>query len=481
MSLKKKDNSWFKSLEKYQFNNEYFVIFSLCIAAVNFGWLNIDILLAYAVPDFKCTPVLNENFSNTVNHNSTFDGRCYVNVKIKDLYVIERCQNWTFGSEFGKTISTDKINAITLSMCFIKKKMGCNREFAFKNTWKARFGRKYTSLLSYLFCYISRCLIVFSPNIYVYSLFRLLSSLFDMSSFIIFWILGLENFSEHKRFNVNILVVFSWSIGLTSIAGIYYFIKNWKHATLIISNTTILSCICILCLMKESESWQKLSEIKENLNFDKDATDQSELKIRSGIINIFNDKPMRKKALALYIMGFTTSTICYGMNFSSQYFYQNVYVTVSAFNCTYLFSTIAIYFMYNFNVKVKKKYIITFNLISATVSFVVLSFLEANSVAILLVGVYGLLTLGMNFSLGYILTPFQFPVSLRGKGTSLFVFSTRLGLVFGSGIVYWQKSNPVIIAVIYSILGLITTILLMLYVPTKSSFKDKDILVENLK
>ncbi|OAF67259.1 hypothetical protein A3Q56_05019 [Intoshia linei] len=433
---KSKYNIWnvyklFHKITNVNTSNGYFVIISMCFITFSYGQSNIDIVFSSLVPQFACVDNI------TLINNSVMLSK-YDKIFKKPYQCSNNgkgCTKYVFSDEYGYTIPVQFSLVCDQSYNILLLKLAVSLGMVASCFWSGasadRFGRKKTASICSILNIITRISSIFVTNIQGYIVIRFLMTMFNIAMFTTTFLLVIELLNIKKRFVINMTTPIMFVMGLSSLSLIYTFFNNWKTCHLYYGCVNGPICLFMLRFLKRSPSW-----INHDKNLDIHFTNSrkkpelTDIKRRksSTILMIARDKTLRMKTVALYCLSFTSSAIFYGININANSYNSNLYFYLPIYNSGKIYSVICIILGIYFN--------------------------------------------AINKTYGYMLTPYQYPVSLRGSGVSFFMFSSRLGVVLGSSL-YYMQTNTIIISVIYALLCLFTALLVLFHIPTISPYEHE--------
>ncbi|OAF67258.1 hypothetical protein A3Q56_05018 [Intoshia linei] len=395
------------------------------------------------------------------------------------IFFNQECNAYIFSDKFGYTLPVQWNLVCNRSFIVVLLNLSVSLGMVFACFWSGmsadRLGRKTTASICCILNIVTEITSLFVANVYVYILCRFFISMFNIAMFSTSFLLELVDVD--KRFMINMITPLCFIGGVTSLSGIYAFFQDWFKIHVYYGCINGPVCFLLLRCLNKSPSWMNQSTHLD-IHFanprDDLQMDRTKRRKSSAILMIIRDRTIRMKSVALYFLSFSSSAIFYGININAKAYNPNIYIYLPIYNSGFLpaILTIIVFKKYNVN----KKYTIIVNLFLSTAIFIALPFYQNRmfSMICIMMGIY---LISINTTYGYMLTPYQYPVSLRGSGVSYFMLCSRLGVVLGASLLYIQ-TNTVVISVIYSILCTITGILVMYHIPILSPYEHEN---ENTK
>ncbi|XP_077869500.1 organic cation transporter protein-like [Saccoglossus kowalevskii] len=198
-----------------------------------------------------------------------------------------------------------------------------------------RIGRKPSMMLSLLCMAVGSSACAFSPNIIVYSIFRLIVGSGVMGIWLAAFVLLTELVGPSKRVFTGTLVAFFISFGYMILAGLAYFIRYWWILQLCISIPAAVF-LSYWWILPESPRWllsvgkRKQAErvIRDCAKVNKVTVPDSVFECvgnskegnkedTGNVFDLFRLPNMRKKTLTICYTWFTVSMVYYGISLNT--------------------------------------------------------------------------------------------------------------------------------------------------------------------
>ncbi|KAK2173889.1 hypothetical protein NP493_846g00002 [Ridgeia piscesae] len=132
-----------------------------------------------------------------------------------------------------------------------------------------KFGRKRTFLISACAGNLVLFVTAWVNNYYVFIALRLLVGVFLQGTMMPAYVLSCELFPARQRTMAGVILMQVWSVSLVVLAGLAYFVRNWRHL-LIITSFPGVFMIPLFWIIPESVPWlianNRLEEAKQILH-----------------------------------------------------------------------------------------------------------------------------------------------------------------------------------------------------------------------
>lgn len=204
-----------------------------------------------------------------------------------------------------------------------------------------KFGRKHPVFVCGFLCSLIHFVSAFVPKFWLYALFRGVIGFMIGAYSIPIFVLATEFSGIRHRSTVGGLSFTLYFMFQMILAGIAYYVRNWKHLTLITGSPGLLFTACwfftpesIRWLLKKgrvSEAKTILSKIARiNGNeMPKDELMLSKEERLGDFRDLFSSGKMVHKTLGSWFIWFAVSFISWGVSFSAPFLGGNIYVNVT--------------------------------------------------------------------------------------------------------------------------------------------------------
>lgn len=234
-------------------------------------------------------------------------------------------------------------------------------------------------VLSCVLMSITSTLIIFSPNIWVYSALKFLIGFWRSSIGTSVLVLLTENVSVEWRFSVGTVEYFTFTMGYMSLSGIAYATKSlsWRFLYLYTSLPALLYSILAYLFINESPKWLLMhGRVKEAMRIlkgvslpENDANYLTSFKTKenvsffqlySSIVELFKRRWALTRMVATMVLGIGVGSVYFALALAVENMGFNIYLAVVFSALMEIPSCIVAYFLENFR---RKPSIIVFSLL----------------------------------------------------------------------------------------------------------------------
>uniref|UniRef100_A0A3B3UQE5 Major facilitator superfamily (MFS) profile domain-containing protein n=1 Tax=Poecilia latipinna TaxID=48699 RepID=A0A3B3UQE5_9TELE len=214
-----------------------------------------------------------------------------------------------------------------------------------------RFGRRFAVLLSILLLLLFGVITAFSPNIYVYIIFKFLCG--SSVTFLLIWFPAVEWTDVSKSALCTTTIIAFFSIGQMLLSGVAYLIRNWRILQLVLFSPLIVILLLFFWFLPESSRWlmthnRKEEAVKELLraarvNKRRVPGDLQRPISRKNMTDILRISYLRKRTLIMSFNWFIyhTSFLFYGLSLNIGSFGLNIYLTQLIFGAVEIPANVA--------------------------------------------------------------------------------------------------------------------------------------------
>ncbi|XP_058482944.1 solute carrier family 22 member 13-like [Solea solea] len=331
-----------------------------------------------------------------------------------------------------------------------------------------RFGRRFVVLLSHLQLLLCGVAAAFSPNVYVYMVFRFLCGIAVSGIFNTVFVLAGE-WSDSSKFALcTIICQSTFSLGLMIISGIAYLVRNWRILQLVLYCPLVLVLGLFYLILPESARWlitngKKKKAIKEiqraaKMNGRKvpeDLLNQVELvetSRRQSMLDIFRISYLRKRALIMSYIWFATNLLYYGLSLSVDNFGVDIYVTQFVFGVVEIPARLgSLLFIQRFGRRISQAGVLFLGGLACLGILVIPKDLP---VVITVIAVLGKFAATACFAVIFVYTAELYPTVLRQSGMGLNTMCGRVAGILQPLITLLQVYHYTIPMLIYGILSI---------------------------
>ncbi|XP_068604116.1 solute carrier family 22 member 13-like [Brachionichthys hirsutus] len=206
-----------------------------------------------------------------------------------------------------------------------------------------RFGRRRAILLSLFFILLFGLAVAFSPNIYVYIVFKFFCGLPSAGIMLTLTVIAIEWTGPSRAAYCTVSIMACFSVGLMALSGIAYLIPNWRVLQLVLSGPLVLVLVLFYCFIPESARWLITQGRKEDAlkvlqraarangrTVPDHLLDKLEIKAspeRRNVLDAFRIPYLRKRTLIMGFNWFASSIVYYGLSINVGSFGLNIYLT----------------------------------------------------------------------------------------------------------------------------------------------------------
>uniref|UniRef100_A0A3P9QBS3 Solute carrier family 22 member 13b n=1 Tax=Poecilia reticulata TaxID=8081 RepID=A0A3P9QBS3_POERE len=190
-----------------------------------------------------------------------------------------------------------------------------------------RFGRRLAVLLSILLLLLFGVITAFSPNIYVYIIFKFLLT------FLLIWFPAVEWSDVSKSALCTTTIIAFFSIGQMILSGVAYLIRNWRILQLVLFSPLIVILLLFFWFLPESSRWLMTHDRKEEAVKElRRAAKVNKRRVPGDLLeknmtDILRISYLRKRTLIMSFNWFASSFLFYGLSLNIGSFGLNIYLT----------------------------------------------------------------------------------------------------------------------------------------------------------
>ncbi|KAJ7949017.1 Organic cation/carnitine transporter [Quillaja saponaria] len=369
-----------------------------------------------ALPTWYCT-----------NHDTSCNSGSSDICKLpKSSWAWDANSSQTIISEWGLECANPFIIGLPQSSFFI----GClSGGFLLASLADSSLGRKNSLFLSCLITSIASVIIVFSTNVWIYSVLKFIIGFFRSSIGSIALVLLTEKVGKQWRVRVGILNYFCFTLGFISLSAIAYVNRDtsWKSLYLWTSIPAICYCVLAHFFVTESPRWSTMQPIKNEVNLAVCLLEEVPAKPKTSIRTLFYKSWAVQRLLSVMMLGLGIGMVYYGMPLGVGNLGFNIYLA-GLFNALLeLPSCLATYFLDKCKRKIS---ILGFSILSGICS--ILGVMVGNehkivNICLELASYFGACTA---FDVLLIYTVELFPTSVRNTATSIVRQAIVVGAIF---------------------------------------------------
>ncbi|KAK5849632.1 hypothetical protein PBY51_013952 [Eleginops maclovinus] len=222
-----------------------------------------------------------------------------------------------------------------------------------------RFGRRFTILLSVCLLLLFGVGCAFSPNIYVYMVFKFLCGTSSINLQMNTSVMGVEWTGPSNAARSTTIVTTFFSVGLILLSGIAYLVHDWRVLQLVLFSPLLILFVVYYWLLPESARWlmtqgrkeEALKELQRAARLNRKTVPEHLLEKlemegtseRRNMFDIFRMSYLRKRTLIMGYNWFAANLLYYGLSLNMGSFGLSIYLTQFVFGAVEFPSQIASY------------------------------------------------------------------------------------------------------------------------------------------
>lgn len=296
-----------------------------------------------------------------------------------------------------------------------------------------RFGRRFVILLTLFLMTTFGVGLAFSPNIYVYMVLKFVSGFAVSGLMANVFVIGGE-WSDASKFALCTIICHSfYPIGLMSLAGLAYLIRNWRILQVAMFAPLLLVLALFYWILPESARWlitqgkkdQAIKEIRRAAKVNKRKVPEELLEKlsadppgkRSNMLDIFKIPYLRKRAIIMSSVWFATSLMYYGISLNVGSFGLDIYLTQFIFGLVELPARLGcLPLLKKFGRRICQSAML---IMGGAACLVIIAIPTDVPIAVTVIAVLGKFAATACFSTVYVYTAELYPTILRQNGVGL--------------------------------------------------------------
>ncbi|XP_054863188.1 solute carrier family 22 member 13-like [Amphiprion ocellaris] len=329
-----------------------------------------------------------------------------------------------------------------------------------------RFGRRFAILLAISFLLVFGVATAFSPNIYVYMVFKFFCVTSSVSMTMNVSVLALEWADPSKAALCTMVILCFSGIGQMSLSGIAYLIHNWRILQLVLFSPLVILLGAHYWFLPESARWllthgKKKKAQKElqraarinRMKLPEDLLDQINMECtseRRNMFDIFKIPYLRKYTLIMGFIWFAASLLFYGLSLNIGSFGLNIYLTQFIFALVEIPANVCgLFLIQHFGRRLCEACFLIFG---GTACLVVLAVPKDLPVVVTAIAVLGKFAATASFSTAYVYAAELYPTVLRQNGVGLNSMCARVAGILAPLIRLLEVYHYTIPMLIYGII-----------------------------
>ncbi|XP_051796339.1 solute carrier family 22 member 13-like [Acanthochromis polyacanthus] len=332
-----------------------------------------------------------------------------------------------------------------------------------------RFGRRFAILLAISLLLVFGVATAFSPNIYVYMVFKFFCGTSSVSMTMNVSVLAMEWTGPSKAALCTMLIIGFFGIGQMLLSGIAYLIHNWRILQMVLFSPLIILLVVNYWFLPESARWllthgrkekaQKELQRAARINGRKlpeDLLDQINMERtseRRNMFDIFKIPYLRKYSLIMGSIWFAASLLFYGLSLNIDSFGLNIYLTQFIFALVEIpANACGLFLIQYFGRRLCEA---SFLFFGGTACLVVLAVPKDLPVVVTVIAVVGKFAATASFSTAYVYAAELYPTVLRQNGVGLNSMCARVAGILAPLIRLLEVYHYTIPMLIYGIIPIV--------------------------
>ncbi|XP_007555617.2 solute carrier family 22 member 13-like [Poecilia formosa] len=329
-----------------------------------------------------------------------------------------------------------------------------------------RFGRRFAVLLSILLLLLFGVITAFSPNIYVYIIFKFLCGSSGGVIIMNTCVMAVEWTDVSKSALCTTTIIAFFSIGQMLLSGVAYLIRNWRILQLVLFSPLIVILLLFFWFLPESSRWlmthnRKEEAVKELLRAARvnkrrvpgDLLDKVNLETtpdRKNMTDILRISYLRKRTLIMSFNWFAASFLFYGLSLNIGSFGLNIYLTQLIFGAVEIPANVACLTMIQrFGRRICQAGFLFLGGVSCLVATAVP---RALPVLVTVIAMMGKFSATAAFTTAYVYTAELYPTDIRHSGMGVNSMCARVAGILSPLVRLLQAYHYSVPMVVYGII-----------------------------
>ncbi|CAH1799083.1 unnamed protein product [Owenia fusiformis] len=423
------------------------------------------------VYDRNYTGITGDNYLDILGWNTTKTRDCDAFVYSKELYVS------TIATEWDLVCGQKWIKATIQSIFFVGRLIGA----VFWGFIADRFGRKKVYIITLLGTMIISISSAFYPEIISYTVSRFLTAFFITGVTQTFYVILMELVGPKYRVATGIIYFGGWTMGMVSLSGLAYAVREWRKLQLVISVPSVIMLIFVW-LLPESPRWSrqnnkeedakeviktiaKVNKTTEKLpeNFTIDLEKGKAAK--GNFIALFSTPNIRKRTLILCYVWFANSLVYYGLSLNTSNLGGNPYINFFISGAVEIVAKVFVIsgFMY-----IGRRLPFSFAMLFGGVCLIATIAVPVDqNVIIVVLSMAGKLAIAASFDMAWIYSAEVYPTPLRASGVGCNSMAARVAGIISAYVGLLGDVNRVLPYLVLGIVSLISGVLVLFLPETR--------------
>ncbi|CAI4221426.1 unnamed protein product [Auanema sp. JU1783] len=336
-----------------------------------------------------------------------------------------------------------------------------------------KYGRKPVFAVTYPLMAITGALSAFSPNIYVFSILRLLQGIFYTSSALASWVLCYETSPISLRFFTNVIFGVAWVVGYCLVGPLAYVSLTWRWLAMLCSILNVP--VYILCLLFLHESLHFLAlnneteKIQEWLEFMRVENIKSDQLVRPDgepekkglgmLMELWKHKQLMIYTSILVFVWVGDTFVYFALSLFSTSLAGNVYLNYVLLGLVELPASICAPALME---KIGRKKALILEHIIAVISFTTLVFVPDDSTLCLILWMVGKFGTSCSFLTLFAVGSEIFPTNIRNVSVGLCETLSRIGGILAPRITLLKSISSSLPNIVIGSTAIVSALLIML-------------------
>ncbi|KAM3602369.1 uncharacterized protein V6R79_002793 [Siganus canaliculatus] len=322
-----------------------------------------------------------------------------------------------------------------------------------------KYGRRIIILVGLAIQAVFGVGAAFAPNFYVYTALRFLVGTSVSGVIMNAFVLGTEWTGSKQRMLAGIITDYFFGFGYILLAGVAYFIRDWRKLQLAISAPGFLFIFYIWVLPKsarwlmandrQEEAWELIRRAAEmnGRPLTKDlemcqvykVEEKAEVKRKHSFLDLVRTPKMRKQSLIVFYLWFANVLVYYGLSLNISDFGMNIYLTQMIFGLVEMPARTITLFTLNRSRKISQLAFLAVGGTACLMTIFVPSDLSAVKTALAMTGKFGITA---SLSIIYVYSAEVFPTVIRQNGIGIGSMCARTGGVLAPMMYLLRNISP---------------------------------------
>ncbi|CAH1774990.1 unnamed protein product [Owenia fusiformis] len=421
--------------------------------------------------DRNYTGITGDNYLDAINWDNTMTRDCDTWVYSKELYVSSIATEWDLvcGRKWMKS---------TLQSIFFAGRLFGAVFFGFVAD---RFGRKKIYIATLLGTIVTSISTAFLPEIISYTVFRFLTACFITGSTQTSYVILMELIGPKYRVAAGTISLTGWTLGMVSLAGLAYAVREWRRLQLLISIPSVVF-LGYVWLYPESPRWLRQNgkekdakgvikaiahvnnacdKLPEKFSIDLEKGQEA----KGNFIALFKTPNLRKRTLILSYVWFSNSLVYYGLSLNTSNLGGNPYVNFFISGAVEIVAKVVLItsFMY-----IGRRLPFSMCMLFGGVCLIATIAVPLDkNVIIVVLSMAGKLAIAASFDMAWIYSAEVYPTPLRASGVGFNSMAARIAGIISAYVGLLSDVSRVLPLILLGIVSLVSGLLALFLPETK--------------